>query len=88
MTIPVNIGVIKMLLSIYELLVGRAKNMAAVLQMESTICCTGRPGISNCCITVNAAGLRLVVSVLMVAVVGFELRVSVWGFGAINTPLQ
>ena len=81
---PVNVGVIKTLLSIYELLVGGAKNMVTVLQTVSAICCTGRPGVSNCCITVNAAGLRLMVSRLVVAYVWFELRVSVWGFGAID----
>ena len=73
---PVNIGVIKTLLSIYELLVGGAKNMVTVLQTLSIVCCTGRPGISNCCITVNAAGLRLRVSGLVVASVWLGLRVS------------
>ena len=69
-------------------LLAEQKGTAAVLQTVCAVCCTGRFNVSNYWITVNAAGLRLGVSVLMVAVVGFELRVSVWGFAAINTPLQ
>ena len=74
MTMPVNIFLIKTLLSIYEILVGRAKNMATVLQMVLSLllCCTSN--VSNYCITANAAGLRP--------------RISVWGDGAIDTPLQ
>ena len=84
MAMPVNIGLIKTLLSIYELLVGGVKNMATVLQTVSAVCCTGRPGVSNCCITVNAVGLRLRMSGLVVASVWLGLRVSVWGSGLLT----
>ena len=85
---PVNIGVIKTLLSIYELLSGKERNMATVLQTGFAVCCTGWLCVPNYCITVNVVGLKFRVSGLVVFIVGLEVRVSVWGFRALNTPLQ
>ena len=50
LTMSVNIGVIKTLLSIYEILVGGTKNMATVLQTVSAVCClSGRLADNKVC---------------------------------------